>query len=56
MRTRAAFDAEHTRRLTAEVLAEFAARVSGARSRQDIADAVVETMGRPAKSTRWRWA
>ncbi len=42
--SRDALDLEHGRRVTAEVLAEFASTVSGARSPQDAADAVFSAM------------
>jgi PAS domain S-box-containing protein len=41
---RDALDAEHVRRVTAEAVAEFAATLSGAAGRQDVADAVHEAM------------
>jgi PAS domain S-box-containing protein len=41
---RDALDAEHGRRITAEAVAEFASTLSGAASRQDVADAVHEAM------------
>jgi PAS domain S-box-containing protein len=41
---RDALDAEHLRRVTAEAVAEFAATLSGAGTRQDVADAVHEAM------------